>query len=184
MAHFAQLNEDNIVINVVKVIDDIITDENGVESEQLGINYLKSIIPGSFKWVKTSYNDNIRVRYAQIGGHYNEKLDAFFFPKPYPSWIINETEYGWDPPVPKPEDKEGYLLQWNEEDIEWEFIKLPTPRPLEPAPEGFHYVYDSSNDVWDTVENAPMPSEPAPEGFHYVYDSSNDVWDTVEIEEQ
>jgi hypothetical protein len=181
MAHFAQLNENNEVINVVRVSDHVLLDENGDESEQLGIDYLKSITPGNYKWVQTSYNNSIRVRYASIGGIYHEGLDAFLFKKLYPSWVLNEQEYEWTAPVPKPEDMEGYRLEWNENTLSWDYIELPAPMPTEPAPEGFHYVYNQETNTWDIAENAPMPTEPAPEGFEYIYNESTDTWDTVEI---
>lgn len=179
MAHFAQLDQNNVVINVIKVADELLLDENGIESEEKGIEYLKSVIPGGANWVQTSYNDRIRFRYATIGGVYDKESDAFYFEKPYPSWTINREEFGWDPPTPKPEDNEGYKLKWNEDDLKWDYIKLPTPMPSEPAPEGFRYVYDSETDTWDTVENAPMPTEPAPEGFYYIYDSYLDTWNLI-----
>jgi hypothetical protein len=130
MAHFAQLDENNTVINVVKVADHVIVDENGNESEELGVLYLKSTIPGNYKWVQTSYNNNIRFRYAPIGGFYHEELDAFFYPKPFHSWTINEEEYGWSPPVPRPAEQEGFRLEWNEETLSWDYIELPTPPPV------------------------------------------------------
>jgi hypothetical protein len=181
MAHFAQLDENNVVMNVIRVADHVILDENGNESEEIGINYLKSIISGNYKWVQTSYNDNIRYRYAHIGGIYDEESDAFYFKKPYPSWTINRDEFGWDPPSPKPEEQEGYVIQWNEDNVSWEYIKLPEPMPTDPPQEGYHYVYDEENDVWNEVENAPMPTEPAPEGQQYVYDPITDTWNLEDI---
>lgn len=128
MAHFAQLDENNVVINVVKVADYVIVDENGNESEQLGIDYLKSII-GGYKWVQTSYNNNIRHQYAAIGGVYHEDLDVFFPRKPYNSWIMDETVFDWVAPVSKPEEKPGFTIRWDDENVEWVYDELPPPPP-------------------------------------------------------
>lgn len=129
MAHFAQLDENNNVINVVKVLDEVILDENGNENEQIGINYLKTVVPGNYKWVQTSYNNKIRFRYAPIGGFYHEALNVFFYPKPFPSWVMNEIEYSWEAPVPKPEDRNGFYLSWNEDILNWEYNEIPIVIP-------------------------------------------------------
>lgn len=134
MAHFAQLDENNNVINVIKVLDSVILDEHGNESEEVGINYLKTVVSGNYKWVQTSYNNKIRFRYAPIGGFYHERLDAFFYAKPFPSWIMNETECTWESPVPRPADRDGYFLSWNESNLSWEYVEVELP-PIEPIEE-------------------------------------------------
>lgn len=123
MAHFAELNTDNQVIRVLVVNDDYLKDEDGNEVEELGIAHMEAVHGG--KWVQTSYNNNIRVRYAGIGYTYDEDLDAFILPKPYPSWVLNNSTADWDPPIPYPNDENQY--EWNEEDQEWILIELPTP---------------------------------------------------------
>ena len=123
MAHFAQLNENNEVINVIVVGNDDCLDENGQESEQKGIEFCKSILGPNTKWVQTSYNNNIRVRYAGIGMTYDKTLDAFIPPKPYNSWVLNNTTASWEAPVPMPSDApEGSYYQWNEDNVNWELI--------------------------------------------------------------
>lgn len=123
MAHFAQLNENNEVINVIVVGNNDCLDENGQESEQKGIEFCKSILGPNTKWVQTSYNNNIRVRYAGIGMTYDETLDAFIPPKPYNSWVLNNTTASWEAPVPMPTDApEGSYYQWNEDNVNWELI--------------------------------------------------------------
>lgn len=117
MAHFAQLNEENIVINVIVVDNKNTLDENGDESEQVGISFCKNILGQNTNWKQTSYNGNFRFRYAGIGFSYSENLDAFIAPQPYPSWSLNEITTEWDPPVPYPQD--GNFYDWNEKTQSW-----------------------------------------------------------------
>ena len=125
MAHFAELDQNNIVTRVIVVNDDYLKDENGDEVEELGIAHLESVHGGN--WVQTSYNNNIRVHYAGIGYTYDETLDAFIPPKPYNSWVLNETTADWEAPVPEPTDApEGSYYEWNEETTSWELITPPT----------------------------------------------------------
>jgi hypothetical protein len=121
MAHFAELDQNNKVIRVLVVNDDYLKDENGNEVEEIGKTHMESTLGG--KWIQTSYNNNIRVRYAGIGYTYDETLDAFIPPKPHNSWILNETTANWEAPVPMPDDApEGSYYQWNEDIINWELI--------------------------------------------------------------
>lgn len=125
MAHFAQLDENNKVIQVLVVNDDYLKDENGNEVEELGKSHMELVHGG--KWIQTSYNHNIRVRYAGIGYTYDETLDAFLLPKPYESWVLNEITASWEAPVPEPTDApEGSYYQWNEGLLDWELITPPT----------------------------------------------------------
>lgn len=87
MAHWAELDDNNIVLRVT-VGDN--NDPNGDEGYQWLIDNLGG------RWVKTSYNNNIRVRYAGIGMSYNEELDAFIFPKCHDEAVLNETTCDWD----------------------------------------------------------------------------------------
>jgi hypothetical protein len=120
MAHFAKLDENNIVLKVVVVANSDTADENGIENEEIGIQFLKSFLGENTRWKQTSYNNNIRVRYAGIGYIYDEILDAFIPPKPFESWILNQENLDWDPPIPCPEltqeqIDQGYYYEWNEE---------------------------------------------------------------------
>lgn len=128
MAHFAQLNESNIVTRVIVVDNGDIKDANGTEVEEIGISFCKKLFGANTKWKQTSYNDNIRVRYAGIGYSYNEELDAFVPPKLHDSWVLNTETAEWESPVgPAPEltetEKEArsYYL-WNEENIQWNLV--------------------------------------------------------------
>ena len=118
MAHFAKL-EDNVVTDVVVVDNNDILDADGNESEALGINFLKDMFGQDTVWKQTSYNNNMRQRYASIGGTYNESMDAFIDPKPYPSWTMNSENGEWTPPTPRPPDTETHFHMWDEESQQW-----------------------------------------------------------------
>ena len=115
MAHFAKLDENNVVLAVHVVNNDVITN-NGVESEQLGIDFLTQL-HGHINWKQTSYNNNIRKNYAGIGYVYDSTRDAFIPPKPYPSWTLNESTCQWNAPTPMPTD--GTVYVWNEFELQW-----------------------------------------------------------------
>lgn len=122
MAHYARVNTDNIVVNVTPIPNEIITDENGVEHEEWAFQHLYITIPHSKydKWVQTSINNNFRKRYALPGYTWNQKLDAFIDPKPYESWIFNESTCEWEAPIPMPQaTEEGQGYQWVEDDLSW-----------------------------------------------------------------
>lgn len=116
MAHFAQLNENNIVINVIVIHNNELLDENGNESEAKGIQFCKDHYGQDTVWVQTSYNGNIRKNYAGLNYTYDIGLDAFIPPRPFPSWILNDKTYSWDPPIPIPND--GFY-HWDEETLSW-----------------------------------------------------------------
>lgn len=116
MAHFAQLNEDNIVTQVIVVSNDDILDENGLESEEIGKTFCLQF--GSGPWIQTSYNNNLRKRFAGIGYSYDEENDRFIPPRPLPSWVLDEETCLWRPPVPYPTD--GQLYSWSEASQTWE----------------------------------------------------------------
>jgi len=122
MAHFAELNIDNIVQQVLVVSNSDIVDSNGIESEEIGIGFLKKLLGADTTWKQTSYNGNFRKNYAGIGYTYDEQRDAFIPPKPYPSWILNEDTYLWDPPIPYPNDDKQYY--WNEETLSWVIFEV------------------------------------------------------------
>ena len=129
MAHFAELDENNVVKQVIVVSNNDTHDVNGIENEELGVAFCKRLFGLNTNWKQTSYNGNIRVRYAGIGYTYNPTLDAFIPPKPYPSWILNPTTANWDPPVPMPERTPeeiaaGYYYTWDEPNQNW-VLHLP-----------------------------------------------------------
>ena len=115
MAHFAELGEDNIVLRVIVVHDNDCKDENGNESEAVGAEFCRNLLGGT--WKQTSYNATFRARYAGIGYTYDSGRNAFIAPKPFPSWVLNETTTNWDSPIPYPSDEKMY--DWNEADQVW-----------------------------------------------------------------
>jgi hypothetical protein len=117
MAHFAKIGLNNKVIDVNVVSDNELLDSNGVEQEVNGIDFLTKLTGWSI-WKQTSYNANIRKNFAGIGFTYDEDRDAFIPPKPFNSWILNETTCQWEAPVAMPNDNN--LYHWNETNKSWE----------------------------------------------------------------
>lgn len=115
MAHFAKLDENNVVVSVIVVDNKDTADANGVEKEHIGAAFCERLLGGT--WKQTSYNGNIRKHYAGIGYKYDAQLDAFVPPKPYPSWTLDD-DANWQPPVPAPTD--GNMYSWNEANQAWE----------------------------------------------------------------
>jgi len=121
MAHFAELDENNIVLRVVVISNKEIRDENGQESELLGIARCKELFGENTKWVQTSYNANFRKNYAAVGFPYVPEDDAFMENKPFDSWVLNKETYRYEAPIPKPDPSqyEGSALYWDEENQRW-----------------------------------------------------------------
>ena len=119
MAHFAQLNEENLVTQVIVVANQDTADQDGVENEAIGIEFCTNLLGG--RWKQTSYNGNIRKNYAGIGYKYDETLDAFVPPQPYASWTLDEETAQWKAPVDYPTD--GKVYTWNEETTLW--VEVP-----------------------------------------------------------
>jgi hypothetical protein len=136
MASFAKLDNNDIVIQLVAVVNEVIKDSNGIEQEQLGIDFLRTLYnEPNANWKQTSYNTNagvhslggapFRKNYAGMGYQYDSQRDAFIPQKPYNSWLLNESTCRWEPPVIRPEitqeqkDNNQYY-SWNEDIINWE----------------------------------------------------------------
>jgi hypothetical protein len=118
MAHYAFLNSNNIVTEVIVGIDETELIE-GQDPETWYGNFRGQ----SCK--RTSYNGNIRKNYAGIGHTYDAGRDAFIPPKPYDSWLLDEETCLWNPPVPYPSD--GFTYYWNEADTEWQLADFSEP---------------------------------------------------------
>jgi hypothetical protein len=114
MAHFAQLDNDNKVINVV------VTDNNDPNGDE-GYQWLLDNLGGT--WVKTSYNSNIRGKFAGIGDTYDLVNDRFISKQPFSSWLLN-ADFNWQAPVSYPTD--GKVYDWNEETLSWVKIEEQT----------------------------------------------------------
>jgi len=118
MAYFAKLGTGNIVENVISINNSVITDSNGVEQEQLGVDFINKLYNTRDAWKQTSYNNNFRKNYAGIGFQYDQQRDAFIAPKPFNSWILNEDTCRWESPILYPQDNNRY--KWNEQTLSWD----------------------------------------------------------------
>lgn len=114
MAHFAQIDGNNVVTQVIVVANKDTADANGVEKEYIGAAFCEKLFGGT--WKQTSYNGTIRKNYAGIGYTYNADIDAFVPPKPFPSWVLNNDTAQWEAPVPMPE---GGMYSWDEDTGSW-----------------------------------------------------------------
>lgn len=132
MAHFAELDEANVVTQVIVVANAELLD-GGIESEAKGIEFLQSLF-GHNRWKQTSYNANgnpaKRYNYAGLGFLYDPAREAFIPPKPFDSWALDDATCLWVAPVPYPND--GCLYQWDENTLDWvlEDAKIPPVAPL------------------------------------------------------
>ena len=130
MAHFAQLDENNVVTQVIVVSNDDCSDSNGTESESIGVAFCQKLLGAETNWKQTSYNENIRGNYAGIGYTYMENVatlgvgstDIFIAPQPHASWTVGVATASWYPPAnpgsqPALTDEEreaGKYSVWNE----------------------------------------------------------------------
>jgi hypothetical protein len=126
MAHFAQINENNTVIQVIVVEQDVIN---------------TGLFGDPATWIQTSYNTRggvhhgangepdggiaLRKNYAGVGYSYDAARDAFISPKPYPSWVLDEATCWWTAPVAQPEPQEGVVYSWNEDTQSWDSAAIP-----------------------------------------------------------
>ena len=126
MAHFAQIDDNNTVTQVIVVEQDVIN---------------TGLFGDPSRWIQTSYNTRggvhygadgepdggvaLRKNYAGIGYSYDPALDAFIPPKPYASWTLNEGTCYWEPPVPQPAAQDGVYYTWNEETQSWNTVEIP-----------------------------------------------------------
>ena len=122
MAHFAEINENNIVTKVIVVHNNEIT-VDGQELEFKGIDFCEGLF-GHRNWVQTSYNGNIRYNFAGIGYTWDSENDAFYAPQPYASWSLDEN-FIWQAPVPYPEDASPEkIYEWDEDNLTWKVVEI------------------------------------------------------------
>ena len=115
MAHFCELDGNNVVQRVIVVANKDTADANGNEVESIGVAFCQKLFGGN--WKQTSYNGNIRKNYAGIGYVYDAAIDAFVPPKPYASWVLNNDTAQWGAPTPMPTDGKRY--SWDEATLSW-----------------------------------------------------------------
>ena len=120
MASFAKIGLNNKVISVHSVHNNELKDANGVEQENIGIDFLTKLT-GWAIWKQTSYNNNFRKNHAGIGYTYDEDRDAFIAPKSFNSWILNEETCIWEAPSDIPDDGERY--KWKESTTTWDIVE-------------------------------------------------------------
>jgi hypothetical protein len=118
MAHFAELDNNNIVQRVIVVSNKNTSDGNGVESEDIGVAFCKTLYGSDTNWKQCSYSMKIRRAFPSTGMVYSSTHDAFHDPSPFPSWVLDSNAF-WQPPNAEPsitdEDRElGYFYYWNE----------------------------------------------------------------------
>jgi len=127
MAHFAQLDSNNVVTQVIVVSNDDTSDSNGVETESIGVAFCQKLLGADTNWKQTSYNGNMRGNYAGIGMTYMESVptlgvgstDVFLPQQPYASWTIDTTEAEWKAPITQPtltaeQVSAGSYYSWDE----------------------------------------------------------------------
>jgi hypothetical protein len=120
MAHFAEIDANNVVTRVIVVSNDDCAGGDYPDSDAPGATFCHNLLGGT--WKQTSYNNNFRKRYAGIGYTFRADLDAFVAPQPYPSWTLNEETADWEAPVARP--AEG-MWTWDEANQEWDEVTLP-----------------------------------------------------------
>ena len=145
MAYFAKLGTGNIVEQVISINNSVITDVNGIEQEQLGVDFINKLYNTRDVWKQTSYNTisgvhklngtPFRKNYAGIGFTYDQQRDAFIPPKPYNSWILNEDTCQWQSPIPYPitntqnkinefGNSQNDFYRWNESTLTWDLVEI------------------------------------------------------------
>jgi hypothetical protein len=123
MAHFAQIDETNTVVQVLVVSND---------QEHRGQDFLANDLGLGGTWIQTSYNTKggvhtgsgtpLRKNYAGIGYKYDPVRDAFIPPQPFPSWVLNEITCWWEPPVPYPPSYSPFTYVWDESTTSWKSV--------------------------------------------------------------
>jgi hypothetical protein len=120
MAHFAELDNNNKVLRVIVIDNNVTHDENNVEQEELGIAFCKSLFGQDTNWVQTSFNLNIRKRFASVGYEYHPDIDAFMSPQPHPGFTLDKENLVWVAPIEEPEfNSLTHQCYWSEEENNW-----------------------------------------------------------------
>jgi hypothetical protein len=130
MAHYALLDKNNVVVQVITGVDENIT-QIDLDGTQIGGSTTAwEQFYSSRPWFngltckRTSYNGSIRANYAGIGYKYDKDFDVFVPPQPYPSWKLNYTTFLWESPVVMPNEVEGYDWKWSEINKEWVSVNV------------------------------------------------------------
>jgi len=153
MAHFAELNSSNEVLQVVVISNEDVNANGGDESSQAE-TFVASLVPyttGGVAWKQTSYNNNFRKQYAGVGYTYDATKNKFVCPKPYASWSLDSND-DWQAPVPVPTVTEINSLPvyraWDEDNLRWKGQTFDTT--TNPWTET-DYIWDASSRAWNEV---------------------------------
>ena len=114
MSHFAEIDDNNIVTNVIVVPDD---------QEHRGAEFCADDLALGGTWIQTSYNNNIRKQFAGIGSVYDPDFDEFLDPQPFPSWVLDDN-HDWQPPTPRPTEN-ALEYRWDEASTSWVYERVP-----------------------------------------------------------
>ena len=115
MAYFAEIGTDNVIVRVIAVANEVLVDGDGNEQESLGQAFCRDLLGGT--WKQTSYNKTIRKNFASAGYTYDSSKDAFIPPKPYASWLLDDSTCLWSAPSEMPTDGKKYT--WDEDSTSW-----------------------------------------------------------------
>lgn len=115
MAHFAQLDESNVVVNVLVVADEDCQDADGNESEAVGVAFCKNLLGQDIEFKQCSYNSNIRANYPFKKAVYDPVNDVFINPKEFDSWVLNTTTWKYEAPLALPDDADTVVYYWDED---------------------------------------------------------------------
>ena len=117
MAHFARVNTDWVVEQVIVVNNDVLLNEQGIECDWLGEQFCQQLYGAHTQWIQTSYNGNKYKNFAGVGYTFDPYRHAFIPPQPFASWTLNEETCQWDPPTSYPNDNHPYA--WEEALLSW-----------------------------------------------------------------
>lgn len=162
MAHFAQLDSNNIVIKIIVVSNNELLDENNQESEAKGISFCKSLYGSETNWKQTSFNNKFRKKFAALDDFYDSTRDAFYAPKTLPDQIFNEETCRWELPIPPKPNIPGVALNLNISRT-WEIVPKPAPS----------WVVNASGTDYDP----PVPC-PKNDGKIYFWNEQIMNWET------
>ena len=117
MAHYAELDDSNVVLRVIVVSNESCKDKDGNEKEAIGEFFCKTLFGPETNWKQTSYHGAFRKNFAGVGYSYDPILDIFIPPSPYSSWVFDSSTLEWVPPVVMPTDGAQYI--WSENSKNW-----------------------------------------------------------------
>lgn len=165
MATYAEIDSNNIVLRLVHISNDEIRNNDDSENDELGKELCKKSTNSDNRFIKTSINNNIRERCAQIGGLYLEDLDIYTVSQPYPSWTFNIQKRIWDAPVEHPplteeQIQDRYFYEWSEEDQKWNLKRNQIEKII--VDESFRSQLTFTEKLlWDSPDTASTLSQKA-----------------------